>query len=228
MKTKWLLLTGVLAALVYVGTVILGGLLRPDYSHLTQPISELTATGAPNKLLLDVLFLAYNVLVIAFGIGVFQRTSSTGTGKLSGIVAAVSLIITGLCGALLQLFFSQDPGGAKAAETTTGTLHIVFAGIAALSSMIAMLAAAWWFRKQPELKAYVPYTVISFVIMLVSGGFGAGAATSGFSLFGVVERITIGTLIVWLFVISFRLYKLASIDGHSTTPTGALRGAAGD
>ena len=62
MSRKYLLVCGVVAPLVYIGTVILGGLLRPGYSHVAQAISELMAAGAPNKLLLDTLFTLYDIL----------------------------------------------------------------------------------------------------------------------------------------------------------------------
>jgi hypothetical membrane protein len=38
---------GILAPLLYISAVLLGGLLRSDYSHLSNAISELTVTGAP-------------------------------------------------------------------------------------------------------------------------------------------------------------------------------------
>jgi hypothetical protein len=209
MKLKGLLLCGVLSAIVYVGTVILGGALRSDYSHLSEPISELTAAGAPNKALLDVLFTVYNVLVAAFGVGVLVKAN----GRMQGRIAGLALIGMGICGVLLQIFFPQDPGGAQAPVTTTGNLHIVFAGISALLGMIALLFAALWFRKQPELKGYVIYTLVTLAVVFISGLGGAIAAGSGFALFGLVERITIGALMQWLF---FAGLKLASSGEPAT------------
>ena len=46
MSRKYLLACGMLAALIYLGTVILGGLLRPGYSHVAHAISELIAGEA--------------------------------------------------------------------------------------------------------------------------------------------------------------------------------------
>lgn len=60
---KFLMMSGMLAALVYVGTAILGGLLRPGYSHLAEAISELVAADAPNRTLLSPLFLLYDALL---------------------------------------------------------------------------------------------------------------------------------------------------------------------
>ena len=49
-----------------MGTVILGGLLRPGYSHISMAISELVADGAPNRTLLSSSFLLYNLLANCF------------------------------------------------------------------------------------------------------------------------------------------------------------------
>ncbi|MCC6614064.1 MAG: DUF998 domain-containing protein [Anaerolineae bacterium] len=223
MKARWLLGCGLLAAIVYVVTVVLGGALRPGYSHIAEPISELTAAGAPNKLLLDLLFLIYNLLVIAFGVGVYGRMGAALTGKITG----VALIVSGICGVLLQLFFPQDPGGAQAAVTTTGTLHIVFAGIAALATMIATLCAALWLRKQPNMGSYVIYSLISLVVILIAGGLGAGAATSGNPQFGLIERVTIGAFILWLAVMSIKLYTTAEQPLSSPSGTPQRRPARG-
>jgi hypothetical protein len=50
---KPLMICGMLAAVIYVGTVILGGFLRSDYSHMAEAISELVAVGAANRPLLS-------------------------------------------------------------------------------------------------------------------------------------------------------------------------------
>ena len=71
---KYLLLAGMAAPLVYAATVILGGLLTPDYSHVDQAISELTATGALRRGQVEMGFVFYNVLVVLFAVGLLFRT----------------------------------------------------------------------------------------------------------------------------------------------------------
>ena len=73
-----------------------------------------------------------------------------------------------------------------------------------------MLSMALWFRKQPDLQRYVAYTLVTFVVVMISGGLGAAATTSRFPLAGLMERITIGVLLVWLFVIAWQQYTLAT------------------
>lgn len=203
---RLLILCGIFAALVYVGTVILGGLLRPGYSHLAEAISELVAAGAPDRSLLSSLFLTYNVLTSAFGIGLILRVKDETGGTISGHIGSLALVLVGISGISMELAFPQDAGGTP--TTFAGTMHFVMAGIASLGTMVALLFLTFWFRHVPDLKAYVPYSLISISVIVVSGGLTAAAMTNHYPLFGLIERITIGTFILWLFVIGRRVFHL--------------------
>ncbi|HEX7482926.1 MAG TPA: hypothetical protein VF350_05630 [Candidatus Bathyarchaeia archaeon] len=54
-KIQALALCGILSPIVYVVTVVLGGILDPSYSHIGKTVSELVERGAPNRDLLNVL-----------------------------------------------------------------------------------------------------------------------------------------------------------------------------
>jgi hypothetical protein len=203
---KTLMLCGIAAAVVYFGTVILGGLLRPGYSHISMAISELVADGAPNRSLLSSSFLVYNLLVSLFGVGLFLKASSQLQGRVSGTVGSWALIAVGVAGLLMELAFPQEPGGT--ATTFTGTMHFVMAGIASLGTMVAVLMLAFWFKKTPELKGYVFYSIASVAVIFVSGGMSAVAMANRSPVFGLIERITIFTFILWIFVIARRFSKL--------------------
>jgi hypothetical membrane protein len=67
-KNRILSVCGAIAPILYVAIVALGGTIRPEYSHIAQAVSELIKTGAPNKALLNVLFIIYNLLAGLFGL----------------------------------------------------------------------------------------------------------------------------------------------------------------
>jgi uncharacterized protein DUF998 len=203
---KLLMLCGISAAIIYVGTVILGGLLRPGYSHISMAISELVADGAPNRSLLSSLFLLYNALLTVFGIGLFLKVNNQPGRKLSGLVGSLALILVGLAGILMELVFAQEPGGT--ATTFTGIMHFVMAGVASLGTMVAVLGIGLWFRNIPELKSYVLYSIISVAIIFVSGGSSVPAMANHSAVFGLIERITIGTFILWMFMIGLKMFQL--------------------
>ena len=203
---KNLMFCGIAAAILYVGTVILGGLLRPGYSHISMAISELVADGAPNRTLLSSLFLLYNLLVSIFGIGLFLKANSQPRGRVSGIIGSLALVAVGAAGILMELAFPQEPGGT--ATTFTGTMHIVMAGIASLGTMVTILSLAFWFRNIPALKGLITFSTISVAVIFVSGGLTAAAMANHSPLFGLIERITILTFTLWMLVIGRKMAQL--------------------
>src|SRR5215217_5255982 len=102
---KILMLCGVAATIIYVGTVILGGLLRPGYSHISIAISELVADGAPNRTLLSLLFLFYNLLLSLFGIGLFLKVRDQSQGRVRGMIGSLALVAVGAAGVLMEVAF---------------------------------------------------------------------------------------------------------------------------
>jgi hypothetical membrane protein len=86
-----LALCGILAPVLYVFTVILGGAISPEYSHVSQAVSDLIATDAPNKPLLDALFAIYNLLAIAFAFSLLQyvRSDNQSRRRLIGTIGAL-------------------------------------------------------------------------------------------------------------------------------------------
>lgn len=211
---KLLMLCGVFAAVIYVGTVILGGLLRPGYSHISMAISELVANGAPNRALLSSLFLLYNALLSIFGIGLFLKANKQSGGRISGFVGSLALVLVGVAGILMELAFAQEPGGT--ATTFTGIMHFVMAGIASLGSMVALLGIGLWFRNIPEMKSYVLYSIISVAVIFISGGSSVPAMANHSPLFGLIERITIFTFTLWMFVIGLQMFQLENATSDQT------------
>ena len=209
---KFLMLCGTIAAVIYAGTVILGAFIRPGYSHLADAISELVADGAPNRFLLSSLFLIYNLLLVAFGIGLFLEVKDRSRDRRSGFIGSLALILVGLAGLSMELAFPQDPGGTPA--TFAGMMHLVMAGVASLGTMVAIMFLAFWFRNYSDLKHYVTYSWISVTIILISGGLSVAAMANYHRLFGLIERVTIGTFILWLVVISRRMLQIEDAFLH--------------
>ena len=84
MKLRFFFLCGMIAPLLFVVTAILGGALRPGYSHIRDTVSELFSPGSPNKALLDTFHTIFALLLIAFGIGVLLFVLRRGQRFLLG------------------------------------------------------------------------------------------------------------------------------------------------
>ncbi|MBI5680484.1 MAG: DUF998 domain-containing protein [Methanobacterium sp.] len=193
---------GIIGPLVYISAVIMGGMLRSDYSFLYNTISELTVANASNIVLMSILFGIYNISILIFGIGAFLDKEIDNSKKYKA--ATLMLAIVGFLGILL-LFFPQDPR--NAAFTFQGTMHIAIAGITSLFTLISVLLIGINFRKVKEMKSFAIYSFISFAVILVSGGVAAISVGSNSAYGGLFERITIFAFMIWVLVLSYLIIK---------------------
>jgi hypothetical protein len=206
-----LLLAGVAAAALYAAIVDVAAAFTPGYSHIAQPVSSLYQAGAPLGLPVACAFVAYNVLVVGFGAAVAAVAAPGSARRRAGVGAGIAIVLVGIAGALDDAF-PQDPIGT--AITTAGTLHIAFAAIASLLTLVAMALAAWWLLGRPEMRALAVYSVASFVLILVSGPITAAATASSSPVMGMLERVTIFTFILWMAVASVVLARDARRGGR--------------
>ena len=202
---KHIILSGILATLVYCIAVAIGGAIRPGYSHISQFISELIATGAPNKSLLDLMFAVYNILTTVFAWLFFETVQTQGGNpkRAIGIAGTLILFAQGIFG-MATLFFPQDPVGTP--FTTTGILHIVLAGLSSLTTMAGMLLVGFWLRANTQLKPYGVYSFASVAFVFIFGGMAAAMAANQSPISGLIERLTIGGFLQWMAVISLILF----------------------
>jgi len=193
---------GFSAPLVYIITVILGGFLWQGYSHTRQPISELTMAGAPNLALMDGLFLFYNLLLLIFSLAFWQMARKNSSTPLT--ISAIFLTICALTGVGFS-FFRQDPTNAPL--TISGTIHLVLAGIASLSTILAIFSSAAGFGRLTAYRRLKPFSLVMGSLVLVTGGLTAAGASLFPNFFGILERLTIGSFMLWLLVISWHLLR---------------------
>ncbi len=199
---KFYPLFGIVGPIVYVLAVIMGGYLRNDYSFLYNTISELTVSNAPNLMLMSALFGIYNIFLFIFGLGAFIDKEIDKSKKFQAANLMIALI--GFLG-LLLIFFPQDPR--TAAVTLTGTLHIALAGITSLFTLICVILMGINFRKVTEWKSFGIYSIISFIVILVSGGMAAMSVASNSAYGGLFERITIFAFMFWVIVYSYLIIQ---------------------
>lgn len=202
---KYLYWFGILATIFYILGVIIGGALIPNYSHVNQAISEIDPLISDNyRIITTVLFGAYNLFTFIFGIVLFVQNKNL---KFSFRLQALTLSLIGLAGLLLY-FFPMDIVGSAA--TLKGTLHIVFVGVIAPLTILTTALGISTFKDNKKMRIY---STISCAIITVSGGFTAYYAANGMhSGFGILERTTIGTFILWIAVIAIYYNKRIKIE----------------
>ena len=144
MDTGWsrLLWAGLVAAVWYTTVVLIGAMATPGYSHIGEHVSTLYQSGAPNGPWIAALLAVYNLLLLAFGLGVVRLATQLGGARHRMAQAGgVALVLTAITG-FLDAVYRQDPIGSPA--TTSGTLHVVFAGVASLLTIVAIALVASW------------------------------------------------------------------------------------
>ena len=202
-----LLLCGILAPLLYIGADILAASRFEGYSYTSQTISELMAIGAPTRPLLIALFLPWNVLVAAFGIGVWASAGGKRALRISGIllVACSAVSLAGLSSPMhLRGAAGATAGGGM---HIADVMHILITMTIVLFTLlyIAFGAAALG-------KGFCLYSIGTILAMLVFGGL-AGmqgpriAANLPTPWVGVCERASVYFSMVWMLVLAVALMR---------------------
>lgn len=210
---KILALCGILAPIVYVSALIVGNILDPSYSQVGKTISELIAQGAPNRDLLNGIFIVYNVLLIPFAFGMFYGLRR---GWARNIIFA-ALIISGVLGIAWTLFFPLDVGGKSV--SLTGQLHLAVGGL--VVPLIFALELSFWrgARKDSRWKRYSNFSLAIFAVTLVFGLATIVFVNSDFRV--LLERITTGSFLLWVEVLALKLFFSAPSSMFSLKPKSA-------
>jgi hypothetical protein len=190
-----------LIPIVYVFMYLVGGALRPGYSHISNSVSELLAPGAPHKPLLMTIQTLYALLHIAFGVGVLRFVLGSGHDELLGRIGAWLIIGLGVV-TLGTVIFPQDAQGS--AVTVAGQVHkiLVFGGLIPLS-LLSTLLIGLWLRRTGLFPGFDLYSFITVGAIVVMGALGGATVETRYA--GLVERIAAIVTQQWLLVLGLKL-----------------------
>jgi hypothetical protein len=199
---KILLLCGILASLLYAAMIL--AIQYEGYDFTSQSVSELSAIGAPTRTLWISLGITYQVLMIAFGLGIWLSSGQRYTLRIS---ACLILLNYGIA-SFLWLFASmhQREVLADGGKTPAETLHIILVLVTVLCNLLTIGFGAAAFGKR-----FRYYSVITILIMLLLGVLTGPAAALRIEAnlptpwFGIWERIIILGFLLWIIVLAFIL-----------------------
>jgi len=197
---KILAICGIIAPFIFAIMVIIAGLLRPDYSHLTNFVSELGAVGAPNAIMQRLNFVLVGILIVAFTFGL-HRGIGEGEGSIIGplliAVFGLSSVVSGI--------FSTDP---IQPGSFSDIMHIMSSTIGGIAAIFAFFFISERLEQDTLWRRYRYFSiVIAFVAIVVS--------VVGVGLLGVLgapglaQRLFMAVLFLWIEVIAIRLFQIS-------------------
>lgn len=177
------------------------------YSAAATTVSELSAIGAPTRILWVLLAMPYLLLLMAFGWGI----KSSGENRQLRIAGS---IIIAYC--ILNFYWPpmhQREVIAAGGRTLTDNLHIVWAIMTLIFNMLLMGFGAAVLGKRFRL-----YTLVTWLVFIVFGvltftesrGIEADQPTP---LLGLWERINIGAFLLWVIVFAIALLNQINVPG---------------
>lgn len=188
-------LCGILAPLLWASAIILCGSRRPEYSHLTQYISELGERGSSTELLMRYLgFVPTGLMHLAFAASLYATFSGS---RLSSIAAAL-LALNGL-GRIVAGLFPCEAGCAGPRVLLSQKLHTLAAGVGFLSLIGTAIIWGIALRQHRNLRALSLYSIGTglcglMFLLLMSWSAELRAGT------GLYERLSSGVLSLWISV----------------------------
>jgi hypothetical protein len=212
MLRKSLLVCGVLASLVYVGTDVLAAIQYGEYHSFTsRVISELMASGSPTERLVDPFLLFYGVLSLAFGVGVWMSSTRKNVHVVAGLLIAATLL--GFLGPTLFEMNVRGSGGDPAADVR----HIALTSVMGMCYVAAVAVGAFIHGRSFRLYSFATLLVMVVFAVLTSfasRGMGTGAPTPWV---GLLERIDIGAYLLWVAVLAFSFLRADETEAGAPT-----------
>jgi len=199
---KVLLLCGIASSVLY--GLMIWAIRYEGYSLFSQVPSELTAIGAPTRVLWAQLGWIYTVLVTAFGIGLWK---SAGRNRAVRIVGALILAYASL--GLLWPFAAmhQREVLATGGGTLSDTLHVVLGAVTVFLMFLSIGFGATAFSR-----TFRFYSIVTIAVLVT---FGALTFIEAPRLqtnlptpwIGLWERINISVFLLWVVALAAVLWR---------------------
>jgi hypothetical protein len=199
-----LLVCGIVAPVFYVvaNDVVAAGL-YPGYDRISRPVSELSATYAPSRPVLVPLGVVFELLMIAFWIGVWRAAPA------NRALRATSGLMLGF--AVLGLLAFPFP---MVADEVWGanTIHTIIWGvITPLLMLVGIGTSAMAFGR--AFRLYSILTLVALVAFSGLAGLQAAQIDAGEPVrwFGVTERALIAPWLLWVAVLAIALLRAPGV-----------------
>lgn len=190
---RYLAAAGVVGPVLYTVAWLVLGFLDPTYSHLRDPISNLSAIGAPYALVMTSIILVFALLIIVFAYGL-HRGLPPGFWAGPAALAIAGVGYVGIAFAPLNLASTGDPN----------VPHTISASVTVFALILAPVLLFRRLRRDPKWRNLGGYSIAATVVALAFAVMASLPAFAG--LEGLMQRLVTAVLLAWMFVIAIRLY----------------------
>jgi hypothetical protein len=206
MLKRILLGCGLIAPVWWVAMDVIGSRRYSGYSYLNQTISELSAQGAPTRVLMTVVSgLPYALLMGAFGVGIWLTAGERPVGRLT------AAFVTGeaLWGFVGGLAFPMAMREVMAAgqDTLRNQLHGPYGIGMPVLFILAVIFGSRLFGKRFRLFSAATIVVLLVFGLLTSLQMGAVQANEATPWLGVIERTNAYAAMLWIAVLAGMLLR---------------------
>jgi hypothetical membrane protein len=197
-----LALGGVTGPVVFALVTIVAAAFRPDYSHLTNTISELGAAGTPYAAFMNYAgFVPAGLMLAIFGIalaGLLPRHRLT-------IAAAVLVTLFG-SGLAVAGVISCDPGCPQTGGSRDQFVHDGIGPFMTVCLIVGTAILGIHFRRLPPWRHLAIYSLLTSGLALLLLAALIGSLESR-TLTGLWQRLLLTSLLLWCAVIALRAYR---------------------
>lgn len=191
---------GFVGIAVYALTIIIGGVIRPEFTFFSGTISWIFARGLLHSQTIALFLTLANILIIIMTIGgyIFKKNKTIKT-------AMAFLVASSLVATILFNFFPMDPW--VGVRTAADMLHDnVFAIVVFLiwGSMLTMYIGA---RTDKKFHKLANYFLICFILLVALSLLAGYFWNHLYSLTGLFETLFLIVFLQWLGVVAYRLEK---------------------
>ncbi|MFX1313311.1 MAG: DUF998 domain-containing protein [Promethearchaeota archaeon] len=198
-------LFGILGPLINLIVFTVLGFFYPGYNPMSQYVSELATSEAPNNIIMNIFgFNVFGLYLIFFGFGLYLGVKKHPLITLSMVL----FILSGMFIFTLSLF-PCDKGCKNLTFRGTGhNLLIIFPSIAIPIAILLSLYPLW---KDNNWRNYWWLFFLQIGIFLII--FSPIALLFDLSLvLGLIQRLGLGVPLSWIFIMSIKLYRLSGKD----------------
>jgi hypothetical membrane protein len=197
---KLMPLFGVAGVIFYFLHVFFGAIFYTGYNPLAQAISDLTASNSPSKniaMLFSILYGIFTVVFSAYFFVYFRQKINKCVTFGAGFFCIMTIVsFSG------YTFFPLSEAGY--AGTFQDKMHIVVTIMVVLFTIIALISFAIGFFRTKSLK-YLGIISLCTFLLLLTGSMLMNILPKEY--FGIAERISVYSLIIFTGIISFWMYR---------------------